>query len=340
VSLAFKQGGSDKVYHAHLQPEGSGWIVTAEYGRRGSAKKVERKTPEPIAYDAAKKAFDKLVKSKLAKGYSLGESGVPFQNTPKEGRTTGLVPQRLNPVDDVEPLMADPAWWAQEKYDGNRVMIQRKGSEVIGSNKLGLTIALPHPVVDQVLAAPGSDFVLDGELVGDTYHAFDVVMDGPYSVRLQRLAALLGREPPTGRTEAQKRALHAEVKARNGEGLVFKRHDAPYTPGKPNSGGPQLKAKFTETASCIVLGRNGAKRSIQIGLLHDGQLIGVGNVTVPPNQDIPEQDAIVEVGYLYAYPPPGGSLYQPTYKGVREDVPREECATAQLKLKPEAVAAV
>ena len=36
------------------------------------------------------------------------------------------------------------------------------------------------------------------------------------------------------------------------EGVVFKHKDAPHIPGRPNSGGSQLKYKFHETASFIV----------------------------------------------------------------------------------------
>ena len=43
--------------------------------------------------------------------------------------------------------------------------------------------------------------------------------------------------------------------------LVFKRLDAPYTPGRPNFGGSQFKYKLCATASFIVSGVN-TKRSV------------------------------------------------------------------------------
>lgn len=48
VSLFFKEGTSDKEYHAQLEPKDSGWIVNFQYGRRGSALRAESKTPQPL----------------------------------------------------------------------------------------------------------------------------------------------------------------------------------------------------------------------------------------------------------------------------------------------------
>jgi bifunctional non-homologous end joining protein LigD len=61
----------------------------------------------------------------------------------------------------------------------------------------------------------------------------------------------------------------------------------------------------------------------------------VGNVTIPPNKDVPAVGSVIEVRYLYAYE--GGSLYQPTYKGVRDDVDTEECRMNQLIYKKEQI---
>ena len=50
--------------------------------------------------------------------------------------------------------------------------------------------------------------------------------------------------------------------------------------------------------------------------------VGVGNVTVPANQAIPQAGVLVEVRYLYAHD--GGSLFQPVLLGVRDDITEEE----------------
>ena len=60
-----------------------------------------------------------------------------------------------------------------------------------------------------------------------------------------------------------------------------------------------------------------------------------GNVTIPPNQPIPETGQVVECRYLYAFRE-SGCIYQPVYLGTREDITADECTTAQLKYKADA----
>lgn len=334
ASLYYREGGSDKVYHAHLQQSGTGWSVTFEYGRRGGALKAGSKTSQALSFDEAKRIFDGLVREKMAKGYSPGEEGVPFAGTSEAGRKTGHQPQLLNPTDDPESLIEDPAFWAQEKFDGTRTLVERANGKVTGINRRGLAIPLPEPLVKAMLAGWGGDFVVDGELVGTTYHPFDVLDDGPYSARLKKLNAILGYTVPTAKSAAEKRKLFDDVQARDGEGVVFKRHDAPYRAGRPASGGDQFKFKFTQTASCVVVAASKSKRSVELGLVEGPEVHVVGNVTIPPNHDIPHAGQIVEVRYLYAFP--GGALFQPVYLGPREDVDREDCTLAPLKFKPDA----
>jgi bifunctional non-homologous end joining protein LigD len=42
----------------------------------------------------------------------------------------------------------------------------------------------------------------------------------------------------------------------------------------------------------------------------------------------------VECRYLYAFRK-SGCIFQPVYRGERDDVPAEECTTSQLKYKAE-----
>jgi bifunctional non-homologous end joining protein LigD len=123
---------------------------------------------------------------------------------------------------------------------------------------------------------------------------------------------------PAAYGSAEKLALYQELKAKGAEGVIFKRLDASYVPGRPESGGVLLKFKFYSAVTCTVIDVN-AKRSVRlaVGQSGVGGNVGVGNVTIPPNHSIPEPGQIVDVRYLYAYP--GGSLYQPTYLGIRTD---------------------
>jgi bifunctional non-homologous end joining protein LigD len=90
-----------------------------------------------------------------------------------------------------------------------------------------------------------------------------------------------------------------------------------------------LKFKFYATATLGVIAVND-KRSVQLGAWTIRGWQFVGNVTIPTNQEIPEPLALVEIRYPYRYA--DGSLYQPTYLGLRVDknIPDD---LASLKLK-------
>ena len=347
VTLYYRQGSSDKVYQASIEPKGEGFIVTFAYGRRGGTLNTGAKTDRPVEYVQAKKIYDKLVGEKTAKGYTPGEQGTPYQQTDRQERATGLVPQLLNPIDEnqVESLLVDDAWCLQEKFDGRRILVRKTGQDVIGINRLGLIVGLPAVIVAAVQELEVSSCLLDGEAVGDVYHAFDLLEENgrdrrssPYSNRLAEVSMLIDDTPEdalicadTAYGTVPKRKMLAQLRKDGKEGAVFKDSTAPYTPGRPASGGSQLKLKFTATASCIVAGRNGAKRSVALQLIEGDRRVGVGNITIPANHAIPGNGVVVEVRYLYAYP--GGSLYQPVYLGPRDDISASDCIMGQLKLK-------
>ena len=349
VTLYYRQGASDKVYQASLESKGDGFIVAFAYGRRGATLTTGAKTQAPVPYDEAKRIYDKLIAEKTAKGYTAGADGTPYQQTENENRATGIQCQLLNSVEEdrVESLIADGAYWMQEKYDGRRLLIQKHGTAVTGINRLGLAVSLPEPLI-QCCSNCDVDFIIDGEGIGDMLCAFDALLIDerdiralPYSERYVGLMNLLAsfRHPnihvvETHFTAAEKKEAFARMKADRCEGVVFKHVDGSYTAGRPASGGSQLKHKFCETASFVV-GKINAKRSVSL-LLFTGDRIGAaGNVTIPPNQAIPETGQVVECRYLYAFRE-SGCIYQPVYLGRREDITAEECTTSQLKFKASA----
>lgn len=240
--------------------------------------------------------------------------------------------------------MADPQWVMQEKFDGRRLMLRKVGASVEGINKLGLIVGVAAPIAAAARALPG-DFVLDGEVIDDTLHVFDLLSyDGfdlreqAYGDRYLTLTHLIDVAGPAthihyvdcwsdGHDKAEQLA---QLRERNAEGVVFKRSDAPYRPGRPNSGGTQLKLKFVATISAMVTSVN-QQRSVGVSLLDGDDWRAVGNVTVPANQNRPQMGDVVEIRYLYAAD--GGALYQPVLLGVRDDVEPAECVVTQLKLK-------
>src|SRR5438045_2000611 len=89
VSLFFKEGKSDKEYHAQLEPKDGGWVVNFQYGRRDSALRGDTKTPQPLPYEEAESLYLKLIREKLAKGYLpvLTTAHAPV-GTGENGKTT------------------------------------------------------------------------------------------------------------------------------------------------------------------------------------------------------------------------------------------------------------
>ena len=176
ITLYYRQGSSDKVYQASLEPQGELFVVNFAFGRRGSTMSTGTKTNVPVDCDSARSIYDKLVREKKAKGYTEGPDGTPYHNTPKEDRVTGLLPQLLNPIDEqeVKRLLIDPNWAMQEKFDGRRVLVRRHKAEIHGINRKGLLIGLPETVFQTVNAIPSS-FILDGECIGNLFHAFDLL---------------------------------------------------------------------------------------------------------------------------------------------------------------------
>ena len=144
----------------------------------------------------------------------------------------------------------------------------------------------------------------------------------------------------TAFTTEQKQWLFDECITGNKEGVVFKRLSAAYIAGRPNTGGDQLKYQFRKRASFIVGNQSVGKRSVQLRLFNANRtaLLNAGNVTIPPNFDVPKPDAVVEARYLYAFRE-SGCVFQPVYLGERDDVDQNECTVQQLKFKAEPVAA-
>lgn len=356
ISLYKKDERSDKEYHLDLvEVEGGLWSVNYRNGKRGGTLQSGKKTPAPVSYAEAKKKYDAVVKEKTRDGYVQGEGGTAYIGGDLEERVTGVLPMLLNAIgeDEAEKYLRDPDWVLQEKEDGHRRLIKKTADSLVGVNRKGLATGLPQTVVDAVNLLVDkhriTSMVLDGELMGDVFALFDVLEMEGRDIRqdllegrlllLQELGSTLAAHKcpgmyvlETAHGEAQKRALFAKLKARKAEGAVFKHIESTYTAGRPSSGGSALKLKFTKDATVIVEKLHATKRSIHMALLDDkGELVSVGKCTIPVNQDIPAVGDLVDVNYLYAFV--GGSLFQPVYKGKRDDIERAACTLAQLHYK-------
>lgn len=352
IYLYYREGNSDKVYHVQLAEGEEGYVVNFQYGRRGSTLQIGTKTITPVTRYEAEKIFTELVAEKKAKGYTEGESGTPYNGAGPDNTPSGYLPQLSNFIEEQTALflLEDDAWLMQQKADGVRQIIIRAGDRITASNRKCLIAPLASTIEAAVRSIPTrdeADFVLDGEAVGESYVAFDVLRFGGLDLRgttararFDVLDALLSaashstlKRIRTAFSRAEKWKLFTALQVEKAEGVVFKRLAATYAAGRPAGKGDHLKFKFYATATLGVMTVNG-KRSVQLGAWTSQHWEFVGNVTIPANHAIPQTGDLVEVKYLYRFP--GGSLYQPIYLGLRtdKDIPDR---LSTLKSKPLAV---
>lgn len=338
VSLFYKAGSSDKVYQAQIEEKDNGYIVNFQFGRNGSALSTGTKTNTPVTMKEAEKIYDKLVSEKLAKGYTGSESGTPYQGSELIGKMSGMIPQLPNPITEEEAiaLLEDDNFFMQEKEDGRHLMAEVNKDSVICSNRKGLIVSVSDTIAKSLQELKNLPIKVDGENMGEEYILFDILQITWKSVgkldliktsawsRFENLLSLVGDSgieclsvAETAFTTEGKKELFNKIKAARGEGVVFKRKNALYIPGRPASGGDMLKFKFKESATCFVLSINPNSRSVGIAVNYFNVVKQVGNVTIYPNFAVPEAGSLIEVEYLYAYPE--GSLYQPVYRGPRLD---------------------
>ena len=165
TSLHYSEGNSNKEYHVAVEPEGEGYIVTFAYGRRGNTLTTGRKTRNIVPLKEANAIHDKLVRQKTAKGYRpVGSPSKPIAHARNSGEDTGIRCQLLNPVDEdqVTRLLTDERYCLQEKHDGRRLMIRKRGDEITGINRRGLVVSVPEPIREAVSGLP-VDVLLDGD---------------------------------------------------------------------------------------------------------------------------------------------------------------------------------
>lgn len=355
ANLYYKDGRSDKIYNITLVKfDEDKYEVIFEYGRRGNSLTRGNKGND-LSLDKAFNVFSKLYSSKIAKGYKEADfSGEDsdFSTTPEPKDIELPSVQLLNEItlEQANKLIDDDEWMMEVKYDGHRRTINKFKTEIsgtaLGGNRKGTVVGLSQKVIKCMEKLDINVISFDGEDMGDYILLFDVIIENlGCEDRFKILQDLFKNNTCMNKTfqltkkastSLAKRLLFDSVKEANGEGLVFKKKDSLYIPGRPNSGGNQLKYKFTETCSCIVIGHHESKSSISLGL-HDDisgtmELINVGNATLYANLSKPKIGAIVEVKYLYAYK--GGSIYQPVLLTLRDDLETNDCILSQLKFKP------
>lgn len=351
VTLHCQEGSSDKLYSVWMEPEASGYMVRAQWGRRGGPMQSGVKTPAPVPLEKANALLAKIIREKQGKGYvPYGEASASYTvvDNPKD---TGVRLMLLSAAseEDIESFIKDPAWGAQQKLNGKRIAVKMTGTEIIGINKKGLECSIPESVKSEISRMEELEGVLDGELVADVYNVFDVAhMTGiKLSERMDTLKTFCSaldssivKFIPFVPGEAEKRDLVDRLRRDRKEGVVFKRLDSVYTPGKIENlrKAIAVKVKFYSEGSFIV-GDYTDKNSVTLFATAgagDGERIAVGKVTVPAKyQNQIAAGKIARVRYLYATE--ASILYQPNLDPddsgsvVRDDQTPMDCPLTQLK---------
>lgn len=259
---------------------------------------------------------------------------------------------------DIGIVVGSDDWALESKIDGHRRVILVSDGVVSGFNRNGEPASLPRRVATE-LTMFVRDAILDGELIGDMWVCFDLLvfdglslMSSPWACRRARLERLFAARPggavrlvTAARTVDEKHDLLLQVKEQRGEGLVAKDVHAGYHSGRHRH---WLKLKHTKTVDCVVMFFGQDKQNVSVGLYRPGdtdptviaevsRLTGDGRKVVFAcflrlwmsllGVEVPH--VVVEVTCLYCsreY-----RLVQPTMPRLRTDKTARQCTFDQLE---------
>lgn len=362
VVLTLVNSKHSKQYNVALEQKGSLWVVNFAYGAIGSPLKAGTKTASPVALEKAEQVYRKLIEEKAGKACSCcggsytiageprsaGRASAPgatkVQSIAPEVDSVTFEPELLEPVDVHASgrLINSGSYGCMKKYDGHRHAVLKSGNWITSFNRLGKKIDPPAAVMAAV-GELADDVMLDGEFIHGEFIAFDLLrlndLDTrglPFQDRYEMLAEVCGDKvlvAPLAIGKAEIMALIEREHETNGEGVVFKRLDGSYMPGRQ---GTNKKFKFWASATFRICAKQKTASKAQahsfgVEALKDGVWTYCGSVTC--KGPLPAVGSYREVKYLYVAV--GGNVYQPEDWGAREDVTDADCSWSQLKLKQE-----
>ena len=306
---------------------------------------------------------------------------------PLLGDTAGMLPTGLSPLLATPGGLPVGEQWAYEvKWDGVRALVAMEGGRVRATSRNGNDITAAYP---ELLALSGPDAILDGELVAFvdgipqfgalqtrmhvrspspslvaatpvTFLPFDVlhVEDSsllalPYDDRRALLAELQPDAPPPFYGDGT--VLLESTREQGLEGLVAKRRDSSYFPGRRTE--CWIKVKNINRQSAIVCGwkageggRSGRIGSLLLGVHSPEGLVYAGHVGTgftaatlallaakldplarkdsPYDGPVPAEhartahwvDPVLVVDVDFTAWTKDGRLRHPSYKGIRSDL--------------------
>lgn len=228
-------------------------------------------------------------------------------------KLTSFITPMLAQLTD-QPPFDDPGWLFEIKWDGYRAIAEvgRKGCRLYSRN--GLSFAKAYAKVFAALTKIKHEAVLDGEIVvfdehdrpsfqklqnyANTsshtihYFVFDILMlDGKDLTKLplvERKAVLESILPNNDvirfcdHVVGSGKAFYKEIEKGNIEGMIAKRIDSTYHPGKRNT--DWLKIKNVQSDEAVIVGYTAPKGSrvgfgsLLLGQYMKGKLTYIGNV--------------------------------------------------------------
>lgn len=257
-----------------------------------------------------------------------------------------FAPQLASPMTltEIGRYVVDDGWVMEQKLDGHRlalVLSPDAPPKAITRNGTYYTRTLPASV-QNLRSDPGP--VIDGELVGNTFWAFDILAEDEsmHRMALHARRAVLERfvtdfealrVVPQARTTEEKEHLLLHAAAERLEGVVVKRIDSPYVGRRSRA---WLKAKFVSTADVVILavrddGKDSASLGIRMSTPAGDKWVEVGRCSLNGKPPVAVGD-VVEVRYLYVQHPEAPRLYQPDLTRVRKDKSPLDCDGSDFRV--------
>ncbi len=221
-----------------------------------------------------------------------------------------------------KPFVDDDEWCAQEKIDGERMIVVKRDGELTCFRRGGSIVETPSLLACQLYFS--CDMTLDGEFLPATgeFVAFDLLsLEGvdlrkePQIDRFHKLetvsCSIKIRLVRSAASTWYKEELIHLVKSKKGEGVVFKRKSDPY----PSDRSYGIKYKFYKSESFVVTARNISACTIE--LQRDG--INRGSVSyLFSDKEWPKEGDIVEVRFSAIFK--SGKLRSAKYLSIRKDL--------------------
>lgn len=248
--------------------------------------------------------------------------------------------QLASSVDTPGTLLTDDDYGMSQKFDGKRLIVKITKDGVLGYNRRGVRVESIPGTIEQALSN-AKGWSLDGELIGSTFYAFDLLEAANRSVKHlplnERVSALkvlvLMVESPHiqfvklwTETDA-KAAKYSEASNSNVEGVIFKKLDAAYAAGRNSN---YLKYKFVKDVDCVVGSQDAdGKRNFELFVYKDNEKFPVGKVSrLTGDGPRVKVGDVVTVECLYVSD--SYNLVQPVSPTLRSDKTPEECSFEQL----------